>query len=306
MNKKTLNLPFNKYGYQNLKNLLLEFAQCEFKNIKKEKNNETFNIPTAFTSMGGLGESIAVRIIPDAIGSASKGGCAHDITIRDENFKVIDAVEVKNVCLEGTKECKVCGTKLPRFQNYCYCCKKDYHDSTSNFKYLSDSRAGISASAHIKYAIECNEIKRYFIFITSWDSDLSCIKINGFKFNCNNEYFTQYIKNQYTNGKGNTCNFLPYSRDWHLSGPIKILETQLTEEDVNINYLDIDNEVIEQIPYHNFRTNTVLFTQTDCSDVALFECLKNEDKIDYESNIKYFNHHDKQFGKEREGKTTRK
>jgi hypothetical protein len=49
-----------------------------------------------------------------------------------------------------------------------------------------------------------------------------------------------------------------------------------------------------------------LFTQTDCSNVALFECLKNKGVIDYEHNIQYFNHHDKQFGKEREGKTTRK
>jgi hypothetical protein len=307
MNKKALNLSFiNKYGYQDLKNLLLEFAQCEFKNIEKEKNNKAFNIPTAFTSIGGLGESIAVRIIPNAIGSASKGGCAHDITIRDENFKVIDAVEVKNVCLEGTKECKVCETKLPRFQTRCYCCKKDYDDNKSNFRYISDSRAGISASAHMKYAVDCNEIKRYFIFITSWDSNLSCIKINGFKFNCCNEYFTQYIKNQNTNGKGKSCNLLPYSRDWHLSGPIKILETQLTEQDVSIHYLDIENEVIEPIPYKNFRTKTVLFTKDDCSNIQSFESLKNEGNIDYESNIQYFNHHNKQFGKVREGKTSRK
>lgn len=101
-----------------------EWAKEEKHNIHKERTYDR-NMSFAFGNMGGFGEELVLLMLPGALGSASKGGAAHDIiTEWDENFKTIRAKEVKAISLNGTKPCLKCGLKAPVFQTKCLKCTR--------------------------------------------------------------------------------------------------------------------------------------------------------------------------------------
>lgn len=228
-------------------NRLNEWGIQEKKNIIKEK---TFNknFPFAFTDLGNLGEELLLYLDKDSLGSSSKGGCSFDnITCVDNNFNTIEAREVKFISLDGTKECKTCKIKAPPFQPNCLKCNE-----SNNFKYFSDTRAGISASAHVKY----KQISEVVIFISKYNDKLSKINLKCYKILSDNIYFETYCINQHENGKGNTCNLLPYSYDWYCSGPIKLLDINIniSTDDINMEILydDFNNNISEPIPINIF------------------------------------------------------
>lgn len=230
---------------------LKEYGINEKRNIDKEKTRNR-NQPYAFIGGGDLGEQLTLDMYPETIGSASKGGMAFDNKTLGKDNKVDSAKEVKFVCLIGTKKCKNCKNKCPPFQERCSYCKSD------NFKYMSDSRACISSEAHIKYK---HIITEYIIFVQDYDNTRQIITIKCFKFSNRNSYFNRYIQNQYDSGKkkGGACNFIPYSYDWFMSGPISIMNV-----DINISknepeivyhlynplsdiYDDVPNSMLENI-----------------------------------------------------------
>lgn len=223
-------------------NELIYWSKDEKRNIEKEKNLNR-NLCFAFNGLGDKGEEFALYMYPESIGGSSKGGIAFDNIEINENMETKFAREIKFVCLEGTKECKKCKKKCPRFQNNCICC------NGNKFKLISDSRAGISSTAHVKYK---SLLKEYIIFVMTFNEDKYIINLKCFKFLSTNKYFDAYITNQYENGKGKSCNFLPYSYDWHLSGPIKIMDVDIDisgdETKIISKYYDTESITYIDVP----------------------------------------------------------
>lgn len=280
-----------------------EWAIFEKQNILKER---TFNrnFPFAFLGLGNLGEELVLYLDENSLGSSSKGGCSYDNIVEiDSNFNTLKAREIKFISLNGTKQCKKCEQKAPPFQLKCLKC------SDNNFKLISDSRSGISASAHVKYG---HIIQEYVIFISDYNEKSDILNLKCFKILSDNIYFANYCKNQFENGTGNTCNLLPYSYDWYSSGPIKLLdlniicknlnnesidEDSLNKDSINNNFLEIlfdnfDNSISEKIP-----TELLKHLEIDNSS--------NSDFIDYSEIKDKLTLKHKLLGKKR-GELTRK
>ena len=285
---------------EQLKKELKDWAISEFKNIKKEETlnrNQSF----AFNSMGGLGELLTLMIFPNSMGSSSKGGCAFDNKEYNEDGSFKITREVKCLSLDGTKHCKICiaenkinktnkETKVPRFQKRCLFCKQ------SSFYIPKDSRWGIDAK-DIKYHNDKFKLDEYILYISEFVDNSNSINVKCFKILSSNDYFKKYINNQYTNGKSNTCNFMPYSWDFYLSGPIKLFEINLYENDViNEIFMKLENDKIMNVPKNIIETN-----KKNCSYIG--EIL--EDSIEYDKIIQYCKIKNKSLGKKR-GIVTRK
>lgn len=233
---------------------LEEYGRNEKKNIYREEIQNR-NLPHAFLNGRNFGEYLTVLIYPDTIGGASKGGIAFDnMTIgkdgKDNKInKIISAKEAKYVNLVGTKKCKKCKNKCPPFQKKCIFCKgEDFEDK-------SDSRACISSEAHIKYKDYINE---YIVYVEDYNKITNTISIKGYKFISKNAYFDTYIQNQYDNGnsKGGTCNFIPYSYDWFMSGPISIINIDINisnaEPEIIYHLYNPLSEIYDDVPYDKF------------------------------------------------------
>ena len=274
------------------------WANKEFENIKKEHTMGPYGIyrnqPYAFCSVGDEGEELCLYMFPGSIGSASKGGCAHDNSSYNSEGTLVETREVKFCSLDGTKECKKCKCKVPTFQPICFFCK----DSTSGYTYINDSRCGISASAHIKYK---KSLKEYIIFVSKYNREQTYIKLFAFKIMSNNEYFNTYITHQDTQSNSNTCNLLPFSFDFHMSGPIKLFEINLFGDHEDIIYFNLHNNQIEPIPYKNWNTGTTIFKKSkkELERVGLTESDFGETGLDYYENISKFTHRQKCFNKSR-------
>lgn len=232
------------------------WANIEFKNIQKEKNMAR-NIPFAFQELGNLGEELALYMYPNSIGSGSKGGFAFDNReINYETRETMKTREVKFISLDGSKRCKICKEKAPPFQMTCCFCKG------SLFKLGNDSRCSISAASHVKYSVSHNLLE-YILFVSKYDSLNHRIGIKSFKINSNNAYFEEYIQTQYKNGKMKTCNLLPYSRDFHLSGPVILFDMSFCVKEKKVNSFHLENEEIMNIPLFNENSGLKIFKNTD-------------------------------------------
>lgn len=269
---------------------LREFAQHEFRNIAKERRI-CRNMPFAFTNIGDLGEELALYIYPESIGSASKGGCAFDN--RTITNGVVTAREIKTVSLNGSKKCRSCGRKAPFMQPRCT------HCNCLMFGHKEDSRAGISATAHVKYH---EQLREYVIFLVKYNIVGEFISVRGYKFDSSNHYFDKLVRNQKENGKGDTCNFIPYSYDWHMSGPMKVMDVDIYPNlAIDTKYMNFANTTIEGIPLKNYNTGTVIFTKAELAKNALTESMF---PINYEENISRFDIRTKTHGRAR-GETSR-
>jgi len=265
---------------------LNEFKEDEFKNIQKEKElclNHCF----AFTDLGGLGEELVLYMYPDSYGSASKGGCAFDNKNIDEDGNVVSAREVKVCSLDGSKECisKKCkddrrmGHKAPAFQPKCIYC------SESKFKTIHDSRCSISTKPHIEWAIEKDIMKEYILFTVKYNEGNDSISMNCWKIMSDNEYFKDYIVNQHEKGDGGSCNCVPYSIDFHLSGPISLFEIELFKDRNEVHNYDLSNMKNDDIPYRNNNKNTLRFKYCEGVNPFIHEKIES---IDYIKNINKF------------------
>lgn len=279
---------------EKVEGLLKDWGKKEYINIEKEKTKNRDQC-YAFTSIGEFGEEITLEIFSGYTGSASKSGCAFDLKKEDENKeKILDAKEVKCISLNGTKECKVCKRKCPPFQEICLKCNGKV------FNNKCDSRAGISSKSHIKYK---NLISEYILIPVIFDGDK--IIVQCFKIMSNNKYFNDYVSFQANNGVGDTCNCLPGSIDFHLSGPIKLFEYHIYNDKLECIYYDLNNNKYIDIPSKNYITGIKLkYKFIDDKDKELFS--KNE-YISYIENIDKFKFKSKKnnnHGKSR-GETSR-
>lgn len=282
-----------------------ERAAQDFKNIQKEKTSTRCQ-SFAFGDLGSFGEELALYMYPNSIGSGSKGGCAFDNKEVGINMETIKAREVKCVSLDGSKECvsEMCKghkRKAPRFQTTCSYCGE------SNFKLRHDSRCGISAKAHMDYH---DILSDYILIPCKYEPLTDTINIRAYRINSNNNYFHNYVQTQHNDGKGDTCNLLPYTYDFHLSGPVLLFDISVSQSgDAVVHYFDLDSQNVVPIPLYNENTNTTIFTPkilADYSDGITVEMFKNNGGcIDYNEHINKFRIKNKSHGKER-GVTVRR
>lgn len=224
---------------------LAQWGQDENRNILKEKKLNR-NLPFAFLGMGELGEELCLYMYPNSYGMASKGGIAFDnLEYKDNENKlkpnnVKFAREIKFVCLDGSKACTKCNNKAPRFQDCCVLCGND------TFDFKADSRAGIQAKEHFKYI---DLLQEYIIFVSKYNDDNKTISIKCFKFLSSNEYFNTYLKTIKDDTKAGHANFLPFSFDWHMSGPMMLFDLNIEQNgDIKENYFNLDNTIIDNFP----------------------------------------------------------
>lgn len=300
--------PSENINKQMLFERLSQFAKDENANIRKEKELNK-NLPFAFLGMGELGEELCLYMFPNSYGMASKGGIAFDNLeykdnankLQEDNIKL--AREIKFVSLDGSKICKNCENKAPRFQDICILCGND------KFKLIKDSRAGIKAKEHFTYK---DVLKEYIIFVSEFNDDTAVLNLKCFRFYSDNEYFNGYLQHIKDNTQGGNANFLPFSYDWYLSGPIVLFDLNIdrdgnvTDRD-GINYpYNLENQKHEPFPtsIRVYKTDTNCFTEEQKQEYD--ELLKNGVKyIEYEKAIELFKIRNKKCGKSR-GTVTRK
>lgn len=233
--------------YEKIINFLKIYTSREFENMELEKNDNQ-GLSYVNLNIGDIGEMITTMFFNKSKKYPSKGGCAPD-NYEIINNKIIKR-EIKTISLDGTKECKnnKCKTKNTYFSLKCINC------DSSEFKFNSDSRANINSDTIINNnqliinVIKYNKINNSFNFVM-WNFDI------------NNEYFKKYCENQKKNGKTKSCNFIPYSYDWFLSAPMKIFECELFIDKIILNYLNIDNKIIERIPVSIFSKEEINYLE---------------------------------------------
>ena len=238
-------LPFTDVDKEMLYDRLSQWGQDENRNILKEQKLNR-NLPFAFLGMGELGEELCLYMYPNSYGMASKGGIAFDnLEYKDNEEKLkIDNIkfarEIKFVCLDGSKACTNCCNKAPRFQGRCVLCGND------KFDFKADSRAGIQAKEHFKYI---DLLQEYIIFVSKYNDDNKSISIKCFKFLSSNEYFNTYLKTIKDDTKAGHANFLPFSFDWYMSGPMMLFDLNIEQNgDIKENYFNLDNTIIDDFP----------------------------------------------------------
>ena len=240
---------------EELRELVKEYMNKEIVNINKEKVGRK-NLSKAFRGIGEFGEELATIVNPNSFGSASKGGCSFDNFVINSNGKIIHATEVKTCCHIQPKKCKNCNNKIPYYQEKCTFCNHN------EFNKITDSRFGIDSKAHFKYI----ELLKDYLLIYINDDINGIIEISVFEIKSNNTYFNNYIKNQLENSeKSDTCNLLPYSYDFHASGPIKIIDFRF---DLFGNIL---SEYIDRFNDKHLDFNTGCLTKEEKNKYGLVE-----------------------------------
>lgn len=260
---------------QKIDKCILDFIANERKNILFEKT-QNLNLSKAFKGVGDFGEELTIYLFEKSIGSASKGGCAFDNielndekdnTQNDKKKEIKIAREVKCCCQIQPKKCKKCTKKAPYFQEVCLYCK------SVDFDKVHDSRYGIDSKAQIQYN---DYIKEYILIHITYNDETNNVNLKVFKIKSDNEYFQGYIKNQYENSKSTTCNMLPNSYDFYLSGPIMLLDYDISEKNnITKNYFDLLNEKKVFIPTSIFKKQEKIDLNIDLNaEYVLYDDMK--------------------------------
>ena len=132
----------------------------QFRNIQKEKTQGK-NQCYAFLGCGNYGEQLALHMFPKSIGSGSKGGCASD-NREYEDGKLVKTREIKCISLEGTKSCKKCEQKAPRFQEKCWFC------DGNKFTLKPDSRFAPNAKTHFESKKDL-KLEEYILIVSKFN-----------------------------------------------------------------------------------------------------------------------------------------
>lgn len=197
--------------------LLTMYALQWQSNRIMEKLYESSGISQAFQGIDKFGELLCSLLSPGYRGNGGAGS-GHDLS------NGTDAKEVKAVCWFQPWKCLSCERRTPY-----YCGPSCFHCKKETLKRVHDSRASISAAAHIKYIDVLNNYMIVLIEFTDMPDDVS---VSVWNISSDNAYFDAYVHNQYNNGSGNTCNMLPRLRDFYMSGPVRVMQATMTIPEV--------------------------------------------------------------------------
>jgi hypothetical protein len=240
--------------------------------LENERKYEKHKISMAFSDISIFGEMLC-SLITGMYGNGGSGS-GHDLS------NGIYASEVKTVCWAQPWKCENCEKRSPHTSKLCIHCKSN---KLINPK---DSRAGISASAHLKYI---NVLKSYYIVLIDHVKDDN-YSIHVWVINSSNKYFDTYIRKQ-AEQTSKTCNLIPRSFDFHMSGPMLILKITMNLNSEFTFHIEECNN-IENIPKK-------LLNKEEKDKFPEFEI-----DIPYNIGLERLCIRDKSYGKER-GETTR-
>lgn len=236
------------------------------------------NLDGFVSESGFMGEFLA-SLITGKKGTASAGS----------GFDLSDgtnADESKLAVLVRASVCNICSEKVLFFKETCNC-------GSSDFTFPNDSRWGVDSKAGIEYK---DKLDKYILqVIKPCINSFDCNEFiyEAFLVDAKNEYFTEYLMNQYMNStKSNNCNLLPYSYDFYRAEPIKVVSLKITLNQINSSieclFYKLDNTVTEKMPLDivptNFLKNILksnsIYFKNNISKSKLIELLKLSVNID--------------------------
>jgi len=202
----------------NVIRLLNMYARQWQSNRNLEKLYESSGISQAFQGIDKFGELLCSLLSPGYRGNGG-GGSGHDLS------NGTDAKEVKTVCWFQPWKCsdKSCERRTPY-----YCGPSCFHCKKETLYRVKDSRAGISAAAHIK---DIDVLKNYMIVLIQPTDVHDEVSVAVWNISSDNAYFDAYVHNQHEHGSS-TCNMIPGQRDFHMSGPVRMMQATMTIPEV--------------------------------------------------------------------------
>ena len=223
------------------------------------------NLDLFFTNKGDCGEYLG-SLVSDKLGTGS-GGSGFDLS--DGSL----ADEVKFACLIQPSRCNECGSKVLFFEKECRRC------NSTDLKPLNDSRWSIDTDAGIKYHEEMDNYILQLLEPKEYTSSCRTFIYKYYIVDAHNKYFLNYLQNQYNGGSKKTANFIPYSFDFYMSEPIKLIEIEIEvgEEgnEYNTIFWDLENTTVEEMPTSILRKKE-LHTLLDNIDISY----RKSDKLD--------------------------
>jgi len=208
------------------------------------------NLDGFVSESGFMGEYLA-SLITGKKGTASAGS----------GFDLSDGIkadEAKLAVLARASICVKCGSKVLFFKEKCTC-------GSTTFKTKGGtSRLGIDSKAGIKYKEQLDKYVLQTIKPTTNSFDCREFIYEAFLVDANNQYFTEYLTNQYINStKSNMCNLVPYSYDFYRAEPIKVISLKITlnEFDSNVEslYYKLDNIISEKMSFDVLTSKDIKF-----------------------------------------------
>jgi len=193
-------------------------------------------MPFSFPDIDRFGEAL-FGLHFDLKGSGTKGSGA-DLVPARANFQ--DEVKTVNLCQPS--RCNKCDRRSPWSDVVCA------HCGSTDLKKMSDSRFGISASAHQK---DVSTIRQYdLIAIEHVDADT--FRATAWVIDAKDPYFTTYVEEQ-AKQTSKTCNLLPRSFDFMMSGAKQVLQVDMTlpqdiTKEPTVGEIN-RKEVVEDIPW---------------------------------------------------------
>jgi len=197
-------------------------------------------MPFSFPDIDRFGEGL-FGLMSGMKGSGTKGSGA-DLT----DGRIQDEVKTVNLCQPS--RCKTCSKqnsqkRSPWSDTVCA------HCGSSDLNKIGDSRFGISASAHVK---DEGTIRRYcLVAIEHEEGDL--FSITCWTISSDDPYFLAYITEQ-NKHTSKTCNLLPRSFDFKMSGAKQVLKFNMT----------LPNDVMTEPTIGAFDTTEVVEDMLGC------------------------------------------
>lgn len=226
-----------------LHSLLSYYAKSWQLSLHMERTlGRELRMPFSFPDIDRFGEAL-FGVLYGLRGSGTKGSGA-DLVDAKSTFQ--DEVKTVNLCQPS--KCNECQRRSPWSDEVCA------HCGSKDIERIGDSRFGINAAAHLKDAAT---LRHYLVCaIEHRDGDTFCV--TGWRIRANDPYFVGYI-NEQSKQVSKTCNLLPRSFDFVMSGATQVVQFTLnlpTDPDAKPTVGEVDTtEVVDRIPWKVLKKN---------------------------------------------------
>jgi len=230
------------------KEFLNKFENLTSNSHTQIKFSRESNLDLFLEGKGGIGEYLGYLVS----GKKGTGSAGSGFDLSDG----VSADEVKLACLVQSSKCKDCGTKVLFWYDECN------HCGSTDLKRLRDSRWGIDAAAGVKYKDELDNYILQVIKPKEYDATCRTFIYEYYVVDSKDPYFVEYLVNQYNDGKKSNCNYLPYSYDFYLSSPVKLIEVEFTVDEngnqYQVNYWNLENSEVCDVPLSVLRKSELI------------------------------------------------